>query len=82
MNSYVKHKEIFELQERHENTILNTNENFFSDNCIMDIYVFISVIISLLTTTLTVYLLCNHKKISVLISSLVLHQVKEVGAVS
>ena len=32
MSSYAKHKEIFDLQERHENTILNTNKNFFSDN--------------------------------------------------
>ena len=48
----------------------------------MDIFVFISAIISLLTTALTVYLLCKHKKIRALITSLVLHQVKEVGATS
>ena len=29
MNSYGRHKEIFDLQERHENMILNTNKNFF-----------------------------------------------------
>ena len=48
----------------------------------MDIFVFISMIISLLTTTVTVNLLCKHKKIRALIASLVLHQVKEVGAIS
>ena len=79
MNSYAMHKEIFDLQERHENMILNTSKNFFCDNYIVDIFMFI---ISLLTTTLTVYLLCKHKKIRVLIASLVLHQVKEVGTVS
>ena len=42
---------------------------------------FISAIISLLTTTLTVYLLYKHKKIRALITSLVLHQIKEVGTV-
>ena len=42
---------------------------------------FISVIISLQATTLTVYLLCKHKKLQILITSLVLHQVREVGAV-
>ena len=52
MYSYAKYKEIFDLEERHENMILNTNKNFFSDNYIMDIFVFISAIISLLTTTL------------------------------
>ena len=50
INSYTKQKEIFDLQERHETTILNTNK-FFSNNYIMDISVFISAIISLLTTT-------------------------------
>ena len=80
--SYTKQKQIFDLQERHETTILNTNKNFFSDNYIVDIFVFISVIISLSTTTLTVYLWCKHKEIRALIASLVLHQVKEVGATS
>ena len=47
----------------------------------MDIFVFISAIISLITTTLIIYLLGKHKKIRVLIASLVLHQVKEVGAI-
>ena len=80
-SSYTKQKEIFGLQERHETTILNTNKNFFSDNYITDIFVFISTIIVLLTTTLTVYLLCEQKKIRALIASLVLHQVKEVGTI-
>ena len=80
--SYTKNKEIFDLQERHETTILNTNKNFFSNNHIMDIFVFISTIISLISTTLIIYLLCKHKKIRVLIASLVLHQVTEVGAIS
>ena len=38
--------------------------------------------ISLLATTLTVYLLCKDKKPRMLIASLVLHQVKEVGIVT
>ena len=73
-----------DLQERHDDmeVKLNTNKKFFSDNYIMDIFLFITVIISLLATTLTVYLLCKHKKIQMLIASLALHQVKEVGAVT
>ena len=43
---------------------------------------FITVIISLLAATLMVYLLCKHKKLRMLIASLVLHQVEEVGAVT
>ena len=63
IKSYTNHKEIYDLQERHDNMELNTNKNFFSDNYIVDIFTFISVIISLLATILTVYLLCKHKKL-------------------
>ena len=81
INSYTNHKEIFDLQERHDNMELNTNKNFFSNNYIVDIFLFITVIISPLATNSTVYLLCKHKKLQMLIASLVLLQVKEVGAV-
>ena len=46
INKYTKRKEIFDLQERHESTF-NTNNNFFSNNHIVDIFHFISSIISL-----------------------------------
>ena len=81
ISSYTNQEEIFDLQKRHDDSIiLNANRNFFSDNYIMDIFMFISAVFLLLATTLTVYLLCKHKKLRVLIASLVLHQVKEVGA--
>ena len=81
INGYTNSKKNFDLQERHDNTELNTNKIFFSENYIMDILLFITVIISLLATTLRVYLLCKHKKLQMLIASLVLYQVKEVGTV-
>ena len=65
----------------HDSTELSTNKNIFSENDSIDIFLFITAIISLLATTLTVYLLCKHKKLKTLIASLVLHQVKEVGTV-
>ena len=65
IHSYTNEKEIFDLQERHDSMELelNTNKNFFSDNYIVDIFLFITVIISLLATTLTVNLLCKPKKL-------------------
>ena len=81
INRYIKRKEIFDLEERHESTS-NTNKNFFSNNHVMDIFMFVSSIISLISTTLIIYLMCKHKKITTLVASLVLHQVKEVGATS
>ena len=63
INRYTNNRKIFDLQERHDNMELNTNKNFFSENYIIDIFFFITAIISLLATTLTVYLLCKHKKL-------------------
>ena len=63
INSYTNHKEIFDLQERHDNTEFNTNKKFFFENYIVDIFMIISAIISLLATTLTVCLLCKHKNL-------------------
>ena len=77
-----KDKEIFDLKERHVSAILNTSKNFFSNNYIVDIFMFASSIISLISTTLIIYLLCKHKQIRTLITSLVLHQIKEVSASS
>ena len=77
INRYNNHKEICELQEKHDKTESNTNKNSFSDNYIVDVFMFISAIISLLATILTVYLLCKHKRLQTLIASLVLHQVKK-----
>ena len=58
INSYTNNKEIFDLQERHDCTEVKLNiKNFFSDNYIIDIFSFITVIMSLLATTLT--LLCK-----------------------
>ena len=48
----------------------------------MDIFVFVSSIISLISTTLIIYLMCKHKKMRTLVVSLVLHKIKEVGATS
>ena len=63
-------------------TAVITNKNFFSDNYVIDVFLFITAIISLLATTLTIYLQCKHKELRMLIASLVLQQVKEVGAVT
>ena len=61
---------------------LSTSKNVFSEHYIVDVFLFITVTISLLSTALTVYLLCKHNKLRMLIAGLVLHQVKEVGAMT
>ena len=83
MHNYAKHEEIFDFEERHVSTVEylnNSNKNFFSDNYIVDIFMFTSSIISLLSTTLVIYLFCKHKHITTLVASLILHKIKEVEA--
>ena len=83
IHRYTHNKDIFNLNERHATIELeNTNKNFFSNNHIMDIFLFITALISLLVTNLAIYLLCKHKKLRTLVTSLALQQVKEVGAVT
>ena len=80
---YARIKEIFDLQQRHVSTVEslnNSNKNFFSNNYIVDIFMFTSSIISLISTTLVVYLFCKHKHIRTLVASLKLHKIKEVEA--
>ena len=74
---YAHSKEIFDLKERHVSKILNSSKNFFSNNYIVDIFMFASSIISLMSTSVIIYLLCKHKQIRTLITSLVLLKIKE-----
>ena len=64
VHNYAKNKEIFDLEERHVSTTKSLNhcsKNFFSNNCIVDIFMFASSVISLISTTLILYLFCKHR---------------------
>ena len=58
------------------------NKNFFFNNYILDVFLFVTAIISLLVTTIVMNMLCKHKKIKMLVASLALQQIKEVGVVA
>ena len=80
MNNYIKDIEIFDVQQRNAVESSNkSNKNFFS-NYIVDIFMFTSSIISIISITLVTYLFCKHKHIRTLVASLILHKIKEVEA--
>ena len=79
MIPYIKDKEMFELKQRHTVPLNKSNKIFFS-NYIIDIFVFTSSIISIISVTLVIYLFCKHKHIRTLVASLILHKIKEVEA--
>ena len=79
MHDYANNKEIFDLKERHVSTdesLNNSNKNFFSNKYIVDIFLFTSSILSLISTILVIYLFCKHKHIRTLVASLILHKIK------
>ena len=83
MSNYAKNKEILDFKQRHVSTVEslnNCNKNFFSNNYIVDIFIFTSSIISLISTTLVIYLFCKHKHIRTLVASSILLKIKEVEA--
>ena len=82
MTNYVNNdKEIFDFQQRHviESYTFSSNENFFYSH-IVNIFMFTSSIISIITITLVIYLFCKHKHIRTIVASLILHKIKEVEA--
>ena len=72
-------KEIFESQKGHIRYTFLPYKNFFL-NKIVSIFTYTSSIISIITTTLVIYLFCKHKHIRTLVASLLLHKAKEVEA--
>ena len=64
-------KEIFDLQKRHTTYTFSPYKNFFL-NQIVNIFTFISSIISIITITLVIYLFCKHKHIRTIVASLTL----------
>ena len=80
-NYVINDKEIFVLQQRHamESHTLSSNRNFFY-SYIVNTFMFISSIISIITITPIVYLFCKHKHIRAIVASLILHKTKEVEA--
>ena len=74
-------KEIFDLQQRHaiESHTFSSNKSFFSSH-IVNIFMFTSSIVSIITITLVVYLCCKHKHIRTIVAGLILHKTKEVEA--
>ena len=77
---YMHDKEIFYLKERHDIDELEkefVNKNFFNSQ-VVKIFKFIVAIILIIATVVTTYVICKHKKLRALVTSLALQQVKEV----
>ena len=82
ISQYKCDKEIFDLKERHDIDELEkefANKHFFNSKNVK-IFKFVVAIISIIATVITIYAICKHNKLRVLVTSLALQQVKEVKA--
>ena len=82
ISQYKQKEEIFDLKERHdidEIDIESPNKNFFTNNFIIDIFVFTIAITPTITTLILLYVLCKYNKLGTLLASLALQWVKEVS---
>ena len=81
-NHQFQHKrEFFDLKERHNNNNL-ANKNFVFNNCTIDIFLFVTAIISSVVMKIVMYLLCKCLKLKSSVNSLALQQIKDVSMVA
>ena len=77
---YKHEKDSFDLKEKHDIGELDiefANKNFFTNNFIIDTFVFIIVIVAVIISII-IYTLCKHNNLRALVVSFTLQQVKEV----
>ena len=76
-------RKFFDLHKRHNNNVLDfPNKNFVFNNYTVDIFLFVTAIISLVVTTIVMYILCKHMILKSLVTSVALQQIKEVSVVA
>ena len=75
-------KEIFDLQKRHNNGLDLANKSSFFNNYTIDVFLFVTAIILLMVTPKVLYIICKHTKLTSLVTSLTLQQLRKVGTVT
>ena len=60
----------------------NLTKNSFINNYTLDIFLFVTATISLVVTSIVMYIICRHTKLKSLVISLALQQIREVGIVA
>ena len=74
-------KEISDLKERHDIDELEiefVSKNFFTNNFIIDVFVFVTAIILVISTIIIIYAIYKHNKLRALVAGLAFQQAKEV----
>ena len=75
-------KETFDFQKKYNNGLDLAKENCFFNSYTVDIFLFVSAIISLVVTSIALFVICKHTNLKSLVTSLALQQLREVDAVT
>ena len=60
-----------------DNTENNNSKHSYFDNLIMDIFLFIAAILSMIATAAIVYIVCKHVKLKALITDIAFQPIKQ-----
>ena len=74
-------KEIFDLQIRHIDNNLDSNINSVFNNYTVEVFLFVTVITSLVVTVIVMYIICRHAKLKSLVTNIALQQIRRTDAV-
>ena len=76
-------KEISDFQKRHNSDNGGVlNKNSIVNNNTIYVFPFVTAILSLVVTTIVIYIVCRHTKMKSLITSFALQQIREADMVS
>ena len=70
------------MQKGHNNGLDLANKNSFFNNDTINIFLFVTAVISLVVMSVVMYIICKHTKLKSLVTILALQQIGEVGAVA
>ena len=73
---YQQKKQILDKRENDDNS-----KHTFFDNYIMDVFLFIATILSMIATTAIVHIMCKHTKLKALLTGIVFQPIREADAI-
>ena len=75
VHQFQHEKEIFDLKKKgiSDKSVVSNKNSFINDN-IIDDFLFVTAIISLVVMTIVIYIVCRHTKLKSLVTSLALQK--------
>ena len=79
VHQYQHKKQNFDIQEEHtdeERNKLRTSISSFHNSFMIDIFLFVAALITVLVTLVAIYVICSHAKLKTLVANIVLQHIR------